>query len=567
MVSEAPLDVVAELTAHQQNLVPWPPRARAALVALPLAPVCALLDTCFARRRARELAGLAEALGGGDGPLPVVELGDIDLDGQLARLWGGGVRAVFAHGMVDQPGFARALAYRWPGELVSVGGSALALLHDGDPVVWLADGVARVAPWGPVPDGARRALVGLDEEGDPRRIDARGAEVAAFAIDPGRRLGAWSGVVPPRGALGTDEGARLRGVWQAWWAERGQPDLVRLAVLGLEPALEAALRPAAPRAQSAARRARILVVTGVNGSGKSTQVERLARHLGDRGAAVRVIKLYRQGAFLELADQLGARTRRGAPLACFRVSRIVKLIDSLRVHRDHVVPALDACDALLMDRYVETHVAAARSQLDWDLAAHPALAPWPVADVRFWLEIDPEVALGRRDARGGSATADEHATGMRGYAREFARLARGDGEVRLDATAPAGENAAAIAAHADRLVTSPRGPADASRLVPPPAAPTAASVSDAVPRRCELRLGGTGGLELGAEVFALRAALGDGAGAGGAPESFWLEAYAAQLLIDLRVHARARARAALWPGALARMPGHADLPVLDELAR
>ena len=598
-----PLDVVAELAAHQQNLEPRPAPGRAALVALPLPPLCAVLAGCLAGRRAREVAALAELLGGGDGPLPVVEPGAGGFGAALVRLWDGGVRALFAHGMGDQPGLARALRYRWPGALHEVGTGALDALHrSGEAAVWLADGVVRVAPGAPIPGGARRVLAAVDEGGDPRAVREQGAHVWPFAIDPERRLGVWSGALPPRGGLGTAEGARLRDLWREHWAGLGQPELVRLAVLGLDPGLEHALREGAARPAAeeekekeekkeetapVARRARIVAVTGIDGAGKSTQVDRLARRLRDRGAEVRVVKLYRQGAFLQLADELGARTRRGAPLAAFRVSRIVKLVDSLRVHRDHIAPALEACDALIMDRYVETHLAAAASQLGWDLSAHPALAPFPAADLRFWLELDPAVALARRHARGGSPSADEHPVGLRGYARELARLASSSADVRLDAAAPEEDNAWAIAARTLPLVLRPidgdgDGDGDGERerggraraghacLVAPGAPPPAPPAG-----RCALHLGPgrgepvvLGSVVLGSDVASLRAALRGWCGgvADGVPESFWLEAYAAQLLLDLRILAPARASAALWPGALARMPGHRDLPVLDELA-
>ncbi|HWM85847.1 MAG TPA: hypothetical protein VNO33_08410, partial [Kofleriaceae bacterium] len=153
--------------------------------------------------------------------------------------------------------------------------------------------------------------------------------------------------------------------------------------------------------------------------------------------------------------------------------------------------------------------------------------------------------------------ADEHAVGMLGYAREFARLAAG--EERLDGTAPADENARVIAARALPLVVAPGGPAR-EPLVAPGGAPV---VRTSGAPRCRLHLGPGHDLpELGADVMALRAGLG-----GAFPEAFWLEAYAAQLLLDLRALDPPRARAALWPGALARMTDHGDLEVLRELER
>jgi len=570
----AALDVVAELAAHQQNLEPPPLRARAALLALPPPPLCRLIAAdWFDAIWTHGLAALAEELGGGDGPLPLVHAaghGRDPLPDRLAALWQSGVRALFVHGMADQPGHARALRYRWPGALHRADAAGLAAILDAlhaasEPVRWLDRGVVRVAPGVSPPGGARFVLAAVDEEGDPRAVREQGAHVWPFAPDPARRLGPWSGTLPPRGALGGDAGERMRRRWDAWWSERGHADVVRMAALGLDPALEAALRdPARPEAPRPG--ARVIAVTGIDGAGKSSHAGRLARLLGERGARVQVLKLYRQGAFLELANELGARTRRGAALAAFRTSRVVKLVDSLRVYRDQIAPALGACDALVMDRYVETHIAAARSQLGWDVSQHPALAPFPAADVRFWLELDPAIALERRDARRDRPSADEHPVGLRGYAAEFRRQARGEREVRLDGTAPAEDNARAIAARALPLVGA-TGPRATPVLTAPSGAPVARS-RDAP--RCALHLGPCAvESELGADVLALRGALESWCGrpARGVPEAFWLEAYAAQLLLDVRTLDPARARAALWPGALARMVDHADLEMLRELER
>jgi len=567
------LDVVAELAAHQQNLEPPPVRARAALLALPPPPLCGMLaPDWFEAIWTRGLAALAEDLGGGDGPLPLVHAaghGRDPLPDRLAALWQSGVRDLFVHGMADQPGHARALLYRWPGALHRADAAGLAAILDGmhtaaEPVRWLDRGVARVAPGVPPPAGARLVIAAVDEEGDPRAVREQGAHVWPFAPDPGRRLGPWSGTLPPGGAFGTARGERIRGRWGAWWSERGHGHVVRMAALGLDPALEAALRDPAPPAPRTG--ARVIAITGIDGAGKSSHAARLARLLGDRGARVQVLKLYRQGAFLELANELGARTQRGAALAGFRTSRVVKLVDSLRVYRDQVAPALGACDALVMDRYVETHIAAARSQLGWDVSQHPALAPFPPADVRFWLELDPAIALERRDARGDRPSADEHPLGLRAYAREFDHLARGEREVRLDGTVPADENARAIAGRVVPLVA-----ASGLAAAPAPTAPSGAPVARAAGRpRCAVHLGSCAvEPELGADVFSLRGALEPwcGRAARGAPEAFWLEAYAAQLLLDVRTLDPGRARAALWPGALARMAAHADLEALREIER
>jgi dTMP kinase len=565
------LDVIAELAAHQHNVRPEPVVARSVVVALPAPPLIAwIAPAWYAAARAPVLQALAEDLGGGDGPLAIIELGADDITARLAALWERGTRQLIVPGAPDQPGYARALSYRWPGALQLLALSCLdPWLDPRVPVRVLAPGVVCVAPGIAAPPGAARVLAAVDDDGDPRRVAEQGAHVWPCAIDPARRLGAWAGAVPPRGRFGTAAGAELRARWDAYWSGRGRPEVVRNAVLGLDPSLEADLRaPEPPDLRPTSRRARLIAITGIDGAGKSSQVARLAQALHDRGAHVRVIKLYRQGAFLELANQLSARTRRGGPLAAFRVSRIIKLVDSLRVLRDHLAPAMAVCDAVLLDRYVETHLAAAESQLGWDLSSHPAVSPFPAPDLRCWLQLDPDIALERREARGEPASADEHAVGLRGYAQVFARLAQAPGELVLDATHAELDNARAIAERAVAVLPgslpAPGRDGDRSSLVPPAAAPRVTAAA------CAVHVGvDATRTALGADAFAVRAELARwcGGAAAGIPEGFWLEAYAAQLVLDVMTQAPARGAVALWPAAVAAMPGHGELDTLVELAR
>jgi hypothetical protein len=115
------------------------------------------------------------------------------------------------------------------------------------------------------------------------------------------------------------------------------------------------------------------------------------------------------------------------------------------------------------------------------------------------------------------------------------------------------------------VLVPPRGDAALSSLVPSRGPPRL------LERRCSVQIGGSGPelVELGAEVLMLRGALADACGpiAGHAPEAFWLEAYAAQLVLDRWTLDVTRARIALWPGAVAEMASHRSLEMLRELAR
>jgi thymidylate kinase len=422
--------------------------------------------------------------------------------------------------------------------------------------------------------GGARLVVAICDDADPNAIVAAarrdGTWAVAYARDPSRAAGAWHGFVPPAALYGTDAGNRVREIWRRYWAERGQAGAVRHAVLGLDPDLERRLAEPAGVAPTA-RRARIFAVTGLDGAGKSTHAAALRAALEARGRRSRILKLYRQGAFLALADELSGRTRRGAPLAAFRVSRIVKLVDSLRVYRDQLRPALDSLDAVVLDRYTETHRAAAAAQLGWDLTQHPALALFPPADRAFWLRLDVDEAVRRLHARGGRLTADEHTVGLAGYAEAFRLMttpaAATPADVVLEADAPFAANAARIANEALTVVAPPA--AGAMR------ATTASPIAPAAAERARTHAlpvdigGAADGAVLGSEIAELAAMLRDrlGRAADGVTAAFWVEAYAAQLVLDARCAIAPNATIALWPAALRRMPLFANLVALDDLSR
>lgn len=533
MVVDA-LDVVTRLDDHQQN-VPAPRRAdRARVVCLPPPPIERALG--LGARLDDHRRGLCEALaarvGGGDGAATVERLGGAGAIPRALDAWRReGVASVHVVGARAQPGWARALLARWGGGLRFEGS---------------------------VDDALDRAL---RRELDRAGVEVTAAEPAAersYAADDAGVGGVWRGFVPGDARFAARRA--LRDAWVRRWEARGEGAAVRAALVGDDPALEEALRvpweaagPAGPVA---------VAITGVDGAGKSTQVAALAASLAARGLRVRVIKLYRQGPFLALANELSGRTRGGAALDLFRTSRVVKLVDSLRVWRDEVLPAAAGCDVLVFDRYLETHEAAAGSQLAWDLAAHPALAVFPRVDAEFLLRLDAEVALARVGGRGEGRSADEHPTGLRGYAACFDRIAERDGFVVLDARADREETARAILARTEAIVAS-RARVEAGGA--PPEAPPAPRVGGE-----GLVLGGDAPWGAPGDDVCALAEFVRGARpevAAGFPEAFWLEAYAAQVLLDLRIAGGRGAEVACWPVALTRAAEFADLVALAELER
>jgi thymidylate kinase len=546
------LDVVAATTAHQTNLRPQSAPPRVAVLALPRPYLCACFEAGrFDRIRAAAVAALAAAVGGGEGPALVEDLESpgAPLPERLEALAAAGIDRLVLFGAAERPAFAREISLRFAGgvEAPAAAGLLHRARHAPERVVALGEGLYRLDPGASAPADAE-ALLWRAADATPPVLPVSPHPQAPLAHDPEARLGAGLGLAPPEALPGTVAGAALRAAWGAAWPA----DPFRAAVLGLDAALEAAVRAPVERVRPGRP---VVAVTGMDGSGKSTHVDHLARALSGAGRGrVAVLKLYRQGAFLALADDLGARTRRGAPLTCFRLSRVVKLWDSLRVLAEAFEPLVAAHDTLVLDRWTETHVAAAESQLGWDLRSHGALARMPEADARAWLLLPPEVALSRLEVRGTPLTADEHATGLAGYAAVFERLAQGARELRLDARAPEAENAARLRAFFGVPPDAPPG----AEPTPPPQAPPALPRTNA---RAEVVLGHDAAWpELGADCARWAAA------AGPLTRDFLLEGISTRCLLDLREGRPARACAPLWPGVLARLyPDATALAEVDHL--
>ncbi len=555
---EAP-DVVRSTAAHQETLTP-PPSAqppRVVVLALPRPMLCAVFEPeRFGRLRAKAVFALAERIGGGDGPAPVIDLEDpenaTDLPAQLDRLAAAGVDRLVLYGAAERPIYAREIAARFPGGVEANAPDALLwrARTSTAPVVELGEGLYRIDEGTPPPPNAAALLWRTPGEVDSPRSGGENGTIpmAPLADDPEGRLGAGVGLSPPAALAGHASGTKLRDAWAAFWPH----EVFRAAVLGLDPLLEAALaRAPAPEALPVP----LLAVTGMDGSGKSTHVEHLARALSAAGQRVAIVKLYRQGAFLQLADELGARTRRGGPISAFRLSRVVKLWDTLRVF-DEVLPGAAALhDVLIGDRWTETHLAAAASQLGWDLRAHGALACAPAPEGCAWLLLPPEVALARIEARGVPRTADEHPAGLAGYAWAFDDLSRGGANLRLDARADEAENVGRIRGFF-RVGRGDASATEAPRPTPPRPAPPAQPLGT----RTAVVLGAAPGsptLAASARPWLHRA--------GAVSLDFVLEGLAARVLLDLRETRPARASAPLWPGVLHRL--FPDLSALAELDR
>lgn len=145
------------------------------------------------------------------------------------------------------------------------------------------------------------------------------------------------------------------------------------------------------------RSGRFITFEGIEGSGKSTQIQRLADRLSGLGEAVLVTREpggSRLGQRLRgiLLDHRGAAPSAEAEMFLYVADRVQHLVDV-------VEPALRRGDNVLCDRYVDATLAyqgfGRGLDLDWIRALHrrPPLDRRPVRT--FLLDLDPETGLGR----------------------------------------------------------------------------------------------------------------------------------------------------------------------------
>ncbi len=160
-----------------------------------------------------------------------------------------------------------------------------------------------------------------------------------------------------------------------------------------------------PDSPHLSKRGCLVVFEGIDGTGKSTQVQLLAQYL--RGKGLEVITDYEP-----TRGKWGMKVREAA-LAGDRLGieeEIDCLLQDRREHvRDLIEPALARGAWVLLDRYYLSMMAyqgASGVSVEDIREWNEAFATVP--DIAFWLDIPLETALARMQARGNAADAFEH---------------------------------------------------------------------------------------------------------------------------------------------------------------
>jgi len=147
-------------------------------------------------------------------------------------------------------------------------------------------------------------------------------------------------------------------------------------------------------------RGRLIVFEGVDGSGKSTQLQLLAETLRRRGDPLLVTKEPTDGSW---GRRIRAMARSGERVA--REEELRWFIEDRREHvAEELAPAIAAGRTILCDRYYLSTVAyqGARGFDPARLLAE-AEAEFPLPDLALIFEVDPAAGLARVAARGGVA--------------------------------------------------------------------------------------------------------------------------------------------------------------------
>jgi dTMP kinase len=201
-------------------------------------------------------------------------------------------------------------------------------------------------------------------------------------------------------------------------------------------------------------KARFIVLEGIDGSGTTTQLDRLTRHLIGRGRQAHATREPSQGPIGRLLREIllgGHRLPDGAGVD----GRAMALLFAAD-RRDHLTreiePALAAGADVVSDRYLMSSLAYQAQEADRAWVATLA-RDLRVADLTLLLDVPVAVAAARRRAAGRPDErydADEVQTRVAARYRELA--AATPNTVVIDASGSIDEVTAAIVAQVERLL-------------------------------------------------------------------------------------------------------------------
>ena len=191
------------------------------------------------------------------------------------------------------------------------------------------------------------------------------------------------------------------------------------------------------------KRGSFVILEGIDGSGKSTQLQRLVAGLEAAGHDVVATREPSDGA---IGRRIRARARSGESLP--PEQELEWFMEDRTEHvRQVIQPALIAGRTVVCDRYYLSTVAYQGARgLDWQAILAESEARFPQPDLALILEIDAASGLARTRLRGGAADpAFENLAFLERVAAIFAAIDR-PWIARIDASGDADSVTAAITA-------------------------------------------------------------------------------------------------------------------------
>jgi dTMP kinase len=155
------------------------------------------------------------------------------------------------------------------------------------------------------------------------------------------------------------------------------------------------------------KRGLLIVLEGLDGTGKSTQLPRLARRLAAGG---REVVVTREPYDCAPGREIRELAKRHVPVAA--AEELALFVAQRRLHvRERIAPALARGAVVLSDRYFLSTVAYQGARgLDPARLLAECEAEFPLPDLALLLELAPAAGLARVAGRGGAAEpAFEHA--------------------------------------------------------------------------------------------------------------------------------------------------------------
>jgi dTMP kinase len=153
---------------------------------------------------------------------------------------------------------------------------------------------------------------------------------------------------------------------------------------------------------SARARGRFIVFEGIDASGKSTQVHRLASYLESQNRPVHVTAEPTSGPIGSLIRQAFSNR---VPLDDRTIAAlfVADRIDHLTNARDGLLTMLDQGTDVISDRYYLSSLAyhASDVSMDWIVNANSVSTDLLRPDITFYLDLPPEEALSRLQRRAG----------------------------------------------------------------------------------------------------------------------------------------------------------------------